>query len=103
MNWQELPQADRVCVFLGQMGECRAYEAPPSVCRKYLVLDTPKHCDKIKLYGDRVLRWAVPEAVLSAAMTFKRHGAMPDMLAEALAQQAIEARSASTMKGTMTV
>lgn len=41
----DLPWDDRVCPILGPDGNCRAYEARPLVCRKFLVASPAWMCD----------------------------------------------------------
>lgn len=42
---QEIPYEKRRCPILGDDGNCRAYDARPSTCRKYLVASEPRLCD----------------------------------------------------------
>lgn len=41
----KLPYEKRVCPILGADGNCRAYEARPLVCRKFMVASPPWMCD----------------------------------------------------------
>lgn len=84
-GWASMPYEDRACAFL-RGGECSIYEARPSVCRKYFVLGDPDQCDTRRFPGGRVGRWVVieAEAIVSAHMTFRKHGAQPALLLEAL-------------------
>ena len=69
-TWADLSHADRACVFLGNMGECRVYEHRPNACRKYHAVDDASLCDTDKFPGGRVgtLVSAMAEVLASAAL-----------------------------------
>lgn len=46
-GWKRLKEEDRACVFLGENGLCSAYEARPSICRKWLTVSGKNKCKEI--------------------------------------------------------
>lgn len=63
---QAMPYHKRRCPVLGEDGNCRAYEARPSTCRKYLVASPPEMCDTRVSDVSQVLMEPAVEAVTAA-------------------------------------
>jgi Fe-S-cluster containining protein len=81
-TWREQPLADRACVFLGDDGACRVYEARPNACRKLLVVSDPALCDAGKHPPESVGRWFSWEAEMMEVAALEVFGAalMPRLL-----------------------
>jgi Fe-S-cluster containining protein len=43
-RWDQLPFADRRCVFLDENSRCSIYENRPLLCRRYFVTSLKEHC-----------------------------------------------------------
>jgi Fe-S-cluster containining protein len=86
-TWREQPPEDRACVFLGNDGACRIYEARPNACRKLLVVTDPALCDADKHPPESVGRWYSWEAEMMEVAALEVFGAtlMPRLLLAALA------------------
>ena len=87
-TWRQQPAGDRACVFLGEDGACRVYEARPSACRKLLVTGAPELCDQDQHTPEAVERWFSWEAEVftTAAQETFGCGLLPVLLAGELAR-----------------
>jgi Fe-S-cluster containining protein len=85
-DWQRQPRADTACIFLGEDGACRVYEARPSACRKLLVTTDPALCDPAQHLPDAAGRWFSWEAELleAAALETLGRNLMPRALLAAM-------------------
>jgi Fe-S-cluster containining protein len=61
-----MPYEKRRCPILGEDGNCRAYEARPAACRKYLVASDPKMCDMRYSDTAAIIMEPAVEAVVAA-------------------------------------
>ncbi len=83
-RWDQLPFADRKCVFLDEESRCRIYDSRPLLCRRYFVHSDKKHC-----YDEnwsQIVRVTNPDAdgFLSAVFTKFKFEALPVFLSENL-------------------
>lgn len=83
-RWDQLPFADRKCVFLDENSRCSIYESRPLLCRRYFVTSDKKHC-----YDENwshIARVTNPDAdgFLSAVFTKFKFEALPIFLSENL-------------------
>lgn len=81
-SWNDQSKGDQICVFLGMDGLCKVYEHRPIACRKYLVLEDPKHCNPITNKGRKVQVFNAyrAETIASALMNATEYGSLPKML-----------------------
>ena len=85
-DWQHQLAKDRACIFLGEEGECKVYDARPNACRKLLVVSEPALCDPEQHASERVDRWLSWEAEILESAALDVFGAelMPRLLLAAL-------------------
>jgi Fe-S-cluster containining protein len=83
-RWDQLPFAERKCVFLDEASRCRIYENRPLLCRRYFVSSDKKHCyDENWSHIARVTH-ADADGFLSAVFTKFKFEALPVFLSENL-------------------
>jgi Fe-S-cluster containining protein len=83
-RWDQLPFADRKCVFLDAESRCSIYENRPLLCRRYFVTSEPRHCHDEN--WTQISRVPHPDAdgFLSAVFTKFKFEALPIFLTENL-------------------
>lgn len=83
-TWDQLPFADRKCVFLDQDQRCSIYEFRPLLCRRYFVTSDKKYCENED--WSHIARVTNPDsdAFLSAVFTKFKFEALPLFLIENL-------------------
>jgi Fe-S-cluster containining protein len=81
-GWDQLPFADRKCVFLDAQNRCSIYESRPLLCRRYFVTSAARHCHDEN--WSHIARVTHPDAdgFLSAVFTKFKFEALPLFLAE---------------------
>lgn len=80
----KLPYEKRACPILAEDGSCRAYEARPLVCRKYMVASPPWMCDMRLSEHSAIIVVPGAEGAVSAMMALE---AKKDLSDDCLPQQ----------------
>lgn len=80
-DWDQLPYADRQCMFL-QNNQCAVYEHRPLACRKYFVRSPADDCNSEKHSEKKVLNVTVNsvEKIASALINAEENGLLPTMI-----------------------
>lgn len=73
-RWQQLDYKARGCVFLGDQGECRAYDYRPMACRKYMVGSPPEKCNSNKYPTGKTILLTANHAEAMASALFSATG-----------------------------
>jgi len=89
--WYGLNYSQRKCIFLDEKSECMVYEDRPSVCRTNYVFDPPSQCsteDGIEKPLRVLNTFHADMAMMAGYIYSKDNGALPNMLAAVLSQNA---------------
>jgi Fe-S-cluster containining protein len=83
-RWDQLPFADRRCVFLDENSRCSIYESRPLLCRRYFVTSLKEHCYSENWSQIARVTDADADGFLSAVFTTFKFEALPVFLSENL-------------------
>jgi Fe-S-cluster containining protein len=83
-RWDQLPFADRRCVFLNESSRCSIYESRPLLCRRYFVTSLKEHCYDENWGQIARVTDADADGFLSAVFTKFKFEALPVFLSENL-------------------
>jgi Fe-S-cluster containining protein len=83
-RWDQLPFADRRCVFLDENSRCSIYENRPLLCRRYFVTSLKEHCYDENWSQIARVTDSDADGFLSAVFTKFKFEALPVFLSENL-------------------
>ena len=90
-EWYDYPEEIRRCVFIGEKGECRAYQVRPMACRKHNVISSSDFCQgKPGPLIDGITSPVIEAFVSGAISASPETGYLPKMLQKILKQKISE-------------
>jgi Fe-S-cluster containining protein len=91
-GWNELPYAERKCVFLDEKGQCSVYEWRPATCRAHNAISDPANCDSEKYPNGQIAKGfsLLNEVYSGAIFNATDSGSLPDMVMRVIAENLLK-------------